>query len=357
MVCEFNGDNEINKNKDLKKLIEYFASEVLPTYNILPFISLRKLNPIHEILNNFINSLPENLIENHILSPGFKLRNIAEDRETQIFKGRIDYTSKLITDIISKKRLEMLLNQHLNNRPQPYTHPDLVDMNLSPHFLVNMRDFDLNKGLLNRNDTIFQITPSLPAHNSLYWVQRNLFELNLSKINSIRIRIDPFMIKSLNKYNPIFYKMLIYGRNLDWERIERIKDSEHCSWCPDDEDANDWNKTDLVWIKRDDGVHFLCEEVPNTKEILKRGSRYFHSIFNPKTKLINHADGSIRIYSKNDLENRIQTHVRKIGKIGVHVKLFEINGEISQKKWSELVQNFFIWNEDIRDYFQSEIFI
>ena len=68
-----------------------------------------------------------------------------------------------------------------------------------------------------------------------------------------------------------------------------------------------------------------------------------------------HIDGAIRIYDKNEWENRQKTHVRKSGKIGKRIKVFRVNADVSRETLGVLCSNFFIWNFDIARYFGAEI--
>ena len=140
---------------------------------------------------------------------------------------------------------------------------------------------------------------------------------------------------------------------LDWNEIEDIQDDRHCQWMPDPGtiSSSKVKFTDLVWSPRHDGIHFVCEEVPQIKTHKSRGGRYLHSIYNPKKKVFYHTDGAIRIYDDNDITLRHESHVRNAGKIGKRIKIFKIDGELERNKWCDIVSSFFVWNEDVKTYF------
>ena len=82
-----------------------------------------------------------------------------------------------------------------------------------------------------------------------------------------------------------------------------------------------------------------------------RGSRYFHSIYNPQDEVFIHADGAIRFYTQDELSGRKTTHVRRAGKTGKRVKVFQLDGVIERDAWTTLACAFFVWNEDVMSYF------
>jgi hypothetical protein len=127
------------------------------------------------------------------------------------------------------------------------------------------------------------------------------------------------------------YKMLVYGKQLDWDDIASLKEERHLRFQPDFLKQEDVEWTDLVWTPCDEGIQFICEEIPKLTACKVRGSRYFHGIYAPSKKSFIHCDGAIRIYDISELEQRLQIHVRKAGKMGNRIKIFRIQEILTPK--------------------------
>lgn len=74
--------------------------------------------------------------------------------------------------------------------------------------------------------------------------------------------------------------------------------------------------------------HHKLKDLPKDGSHWHRASRYLHSVSSRQKNRISHMDGAIRIYSKQEIKERNSTHVRKIGKIGNRVKIFQIDYDI-----------------------------
>jgi hypothetical protein len=85
------------------------------------------------------------------------------------------------------------------------------------------------------------------------------------------------------------------------------------------------------------------------------GARYLHAIYDPGRKLIKHFDGALRLYTGQQLEDRLTAHVRKAGKTGVRRKIFRIDEPISRDAFSLIAQAFFVWNRDLATYFRDTL--
>jgi hypothetical protein len=148
------------------------------------------------------------------------------------------------------------------------------------------------------------------------------------------------------------FRMFAYGRPLDWDRIATLRGEEFVRWLPDELTFPiDSAYTDLVWSRRDDGVHFECEEVPNATS---RAARYFHSIYDVDNRTIIHADLALRFYTPDELLARKQEHLRKLSKVGQRIKLFRVDGAIEPEVWSGLVAGAFVCHNDVQRYFLGE---
>ncbi|MBK7107430.1 MAG: hypothetical protein IPH62_19360 [Ignavibacteriae bacterium] len=149
------------------------------------------------------------------------------------------------------------------------------------------------------------------------------------------------------------YRMFIYGKPPELNSFNSLKEITHVRWMDDRYDFSQTQFTDAVWIPKENEVHIIFEEVPKTNFYDCRASRYFHTIFNKETNKIEHFDGAIRIYNKSEIEKRINCHVKDVGKIGKRVKVFQVDSEVDVEKWSNVASSFFVWNEDLKNYFSN----
>jgi hypothetical protein len=72
-----------------------------------------------------------------------------------------------------------------------------------------------------------------------------------------------------------------------------------------------------------------------------------------------HCDGAMRIYSDEELNRRLDYHVKdtEARKVGKRVKIFQYESnenmgiEIDHDTFCQLTINFFVWNDDVQLYF------
>ena len=86
----------------------------------------------------------------------------------------------------------------------------------------------------------------------------------------------------------------------------------------------------------------------------ERPSRYFHAIYAPAEEVFVHSDAAVRYYTETELDLRKQAHLHSLGKVGVRVKLFRVDGPLDVATWSTLIAGSFVWNNDIQRYFRGE---
>lgn len=266
-------------------------------------------------------------------------------------------TIQVIGDAVAVERLQLLCGEYTQGKVKPYDHPDLDGILPDSGGLVDLGDFCYDGRFfpgLNRKQTVFEVLPSLAkAVNSMYWAFNELARL-ATKVK-IKIRLDPMLVHEVENYAPVLFKMLVWGKPLDWNAIAGLRQEDHSRWFPDSGWQEDVEFTDMVWTPRKDGIHFTCEEVPKLGARKFRGSRYSHGIYKPHRHTFIHCDGAMRIFSREELLARHQSHVRQIGKIGKRIKTFMVEGEISADEWTTLTCSYFVWNNDIENYFGTGI--
>ena len=220
--------------------------------------------------------------------------------------------------------------------------------------LVSIKNFDCSNFGLTLGDAVYQLCPSLPQSNSSYWLFELICQESFRNNLDFKLRIDPLIKITKEDFRPMFYRMWVYGKKLDWDKIRKLKHEDFGQWLNEDStSAKSIEATDFVWQPSKNEVHFTCEELPKDEFNSIRGSRYFHAIFDKKTGHIIHCDGALRFYSQVELRNRKLFHVRhaEVRKAGKRIKIFQIDEPISQQLFMNLATTFLVWNEDALIYF------
>ena len=118
--------------------------------------------------------------------------------------------------------------------------------------------------------------------------------------------------------------------------------------------------TQFYWHPQDVENAFQCEELCDRENITFDngttwlwGCRYVHSMINRDTGNPNHLDGAIRIYTDEQILERLdaKTDIKKYGKNAEYKKLWRIDNDFSVSKWKELISTFYRDNQLIGEYF------
>jgi hypothetical protein len=302
---------------------------------------LEDKSPIKDILSNYIYSISDSMLKKYL----------EDDKYWHLRKGYSELEQKkqisayILSDEIDKYRFNYLME--LNGIPFPY---DKIsnDIEYDEHYLIPYSE-KIHSGALHVDGMSYSLMPSIQGKNSMYWTYE--FLPFLCKYGRVSVRLDPFMKIATKDYSSMMYKAYMYGRELDWERINSLRGFEEVKWISCDRlFASDFT-TGAFWERRKDGIHFICEEIPKEDIIDRRGSRYFHSIYDPEQEVFTHIDGAIRLFTQDEYLNRMNMHVRKCGKVGKRIKLFKIDGAVPRALWVDLIVKFFFWNTDISNYF------
>jgi hypothetical protein len=249
---------------------------------------------------------------------------------------------------MAEARLNSLLSEEV--RPAPYNSQNLHGMELDGNNLVSTEHFD---GAFVHNGYGYILCPSIIGSNSSYWTTNAILQIMNEKKVDFKIRLDPFIEKALIEFNPMMYRMTVYGTPLKWDELKNLKNENHGRWIDETQHQN-FCVTEYVWRPSEKEINFTCEELPSEKFISSRGSRYFHAIFCKKTGRITHCDGAIRFYNEEEFSFRLNYHVRnnEARKIGKRIKLFQINNtDLTQEQFALLLKSFMVWNDDILKYF------
>lgn len=299
--------------------------------------------PLYSELDRFLNNLPPEVVETAYLDETFAGLYENTDRMARIWTAQ-----RLLTNETARRRLTSLLESKKSSRPLPYSLASLSDVSVDDEQAVRLSDLDYDNSTLLHNGFRFMVCPTTRAFNSTYWLLQSFYQQRVH--TAVTVRLDPFLCGPTDFFLQPFYRMLVYARPLDWDGIANLRETHHGEMRPDG--ASDRTEvTQFCWTPREDGVHFVCEELPRKEFVKFEGARYLHAIYNPGMGKITHLDGALRIYSENEIEARLRSHVRNSGKSGVRRKIFRIDLPIDREHFSVIAQAFFIWNMDLQKYF------
>lgn len=240
------------------------------------------------------------------------------------------------------------MDPRLSSEIIPYSAACLRDLKVDDEFLVSLADFTYNNSTLNTNGFSFTVCPTNAAANSTYWLLRSFYEQGIA--NHVSVRLDPFLWGPSDSFPQMMYKMIVYAKPVNWDGIGQLKEQHHGRMQADKLPGRN-ELTEFCWDPRDDGIHFTCEELPHVERIHIEGARYLHAIYDPNTRTITHFDGALRIYTAKQFEIRHTKHLRDSGKMGLPRKIFRIDTPIDREAFSLIAQAFFVWNEDLAQYF------
>lgn len=329
-----------------EELINYCMSDPTQPEMVIMRIHDQPDHPLYSKIQIALMSIPEEKVTARLTDPQWHWYYSNPDSGQTRMQVRRELLTIELNDLVYQSRKEALCQ--VSGTVRPYDHPSFKGIEPDQDWLVPIDVFEIEHLGIFRNDYAFNIPPTLPATNSSYWLMQHLMRMKTS--SRLKIRPDPFIVCKRNKYNPAFYKMWVYGQQLDWDRIARLKEPEHAEWIPDSQcNSVRIGRTQLVWEPRKDGIHFQCEELPDSAGY--RPGRYSHAIYNPESENFTHCDCAVRYYTIGEMLDRVAVHLRKAGKIGQRIKIFKIDGNLDRQTWCNLMAAFYVWNEDIQAYF------
>ena len=342
---------EVYMGSNIDPLFVFLASDPVGLLFTIPEISNDKLHPLHNVLLMALEEVEPEFVQLIMEDSHFCSLNNGMNFDDFEREARIECLRRIFDEKILVQRCAELVTQSGKERPAPYNHEVLIDVQVDEDYLVPLTSFSNKYGPLRRNGYAFGVVPPVPSVNSAYWFMEVLRRPGICEKASVRL--DPFLNREDKDFPDMVYRAWWYGLPMNWERIKSLTQEEHRRAGPDELTRRDILYTDLVWSPRGNEVHFICEEIPTDNSLSIRGSRYFHAIYNPNEEVFIHIDGAVRFFTKDEWIKRKDAHVRDIGKIGKRVKIFKLEGLFSKEVFTALLPSFFVWNMDIYQYFKD----
>jgi hypothetical protein len=331
--------------------IDYFKNSLLDPFFAVAEIIHNTTHPYQNAVLTDLNDINHSELASYVKEHEIdKLLEISQNKDLEERKHFLIH--RLQTEIASE-RLVSLTDK--SSRPKPYNQQNLTDLLIDDNNLADISSFDLSSGGFQYKDFIYNLAPITGGSNSSYWITQAIIYIYYDSGLPFKIRLDPFIEIKPKEYNPMMYKMYIYGKQLNWNRLKSLQTIDDGKWL-NEKSYSDIGVTDYVWHPSEEEVHFTCEELPKGNQLKVRGSRYFHAIFDKKTEKVKHCDGAIRVYDEIEFSKRSAFHIKnsEVRKIGKRVKIFQLDEPVDQSVFGNLITNFFVWNYDVMSYFGAE---
>lgn len=328
-------------------LVQDFASDPLAPFDKLLKKSGDSSWPLYAELEELLGSLPPDAIEATYADTTFIALYGKSDRLARVWMAE-----RLLIEESARRRLESITALPSRENIMPYAADCLRTIEVDGEGMVRLADFSYNNATLERNQFSFTVCSTTDCPNSTYWLLRSFYEEGVA--DHVRVRLDPFLWGPSDLYPQTMYKMLVYATPVDWESLGQLREPAH-GMMQADKAPEKSELTEFCWTRRDDGIHFVCEELPPKERIKFVGARYLHAIYAPSSQSITHFDGALRIYSDLQYDERRSAHLRHSGKTGIRKKIFRIDAPLSRSAFSLITQAFFVWNDDLVRYFREKL--
>jgi hypothetical protein len=331
-------------------IFDAFAADPLGVLDRVGHIANSVESPLHASVNRFLQEIPQTAVAETCADAMF--RGFYSGVQNPDRLARIWFAERFLIDHISERRLERMREAGGGLRPAPYSTAALSDVSVDSEGLVRLPDFNFDGSRLIRNQFAFTVLSTTSSPNSTYWLLRALYSEGIA--DQCSIRLDPFLFGAVDSFPSVFYKGLVYGTPLDWDKVANLQTPDHGRWFSDGLNP-DAGITEFCWTPRDNEVHFICEELPKVGSSRTSASRYLHTVYCRESKVITHFDGALRLYTDAELLDRSSQHLRNAGKQGTRVKVFRTDTPVARECFSLVTQAFFIWNRDVVNYFRQAI--
>jgi hypothetical protein len=332
-------------------LIDAFACRYEPPYWIIEDLLEAGPGPVRTALREAIEAVSSVAIVGMARDARAESKQMFRNGDPEL-QNRLYLVARDVAIAVQRRRIAEITRRTPKGRAAPYDHPSLAHVEVDRDGLVPLNAFALDGDALCINGYEFLMLPAVPGANANHWLLQQLGRHAL--VDAVSVRLDPLLHGPTGSLSGHFYRMDVYGRPLDWNRIRNLQSPDHGRWLPGNLSRSSLF-TDYAWVPHDDEVDFICEELPPRDEVGERGSRYLHAVYDRRHHRITHLDGAVRVYNADELTSREASHVRNAGKVGTRVKVFRSDHQIDPDVLGDLAQSYFVWNYDVARYFGAPV--
>ena len=307
-------------------LVDDFASDPLAPYDKLLTKATDSTWPLYPELSDCLASVPPEAIDAAFADQTFVGLYGKTDR-----LARIWVVERSLVEEAARRRLQILAQPLSAANAMPYAADCLRDAKVDAEGMVGLACFNYNKSTLTANQFSFSVCSTTDCPNSTYWLLRSFYDEGIA--DQVSVRLDPFLWGPSDFFPQTMYKMIVYARPLNWDGVGRLKEQHHGQMRANKAEG-EGELTEFLWDPRDDGIHFICEELPPDERVDFAAARYLHAIYDPDSESVIHFDGALRIYNAQQLEQRKGQHLRKSGKAGIRRKVFRTDQPVGREAFS-----------------------
>lgn len=185
-----------------------------------------------------------------------------------------------------------------------------------------------------------------------------LWQVYQSGNKSVKVLLDPDFIGYAPSYIHGHEYEYWYGPKYNDDIASIPQGLCHLENDETDKIYNNVKSTEFIWQRKDEGnkYQFEMEEVvdasmPTLPEDTY-GCRYLHAFYDLEKQVFDHFDGAIRCYDFEQMIERIDTSMDKMGHQAKYQKIFRMDGHISIDLWKGLITQYLCSNPLIYDYFE-----
>lgn len=115
----------------------------------------------------------------------------------------------------------------------------------------------------------------------------------------------------------------------------------------------------VMWSAKDNTKTIQIEElIPLDSRMTKNTeyvwNRFVHAIWDMKDECFSHFDGAIKVYRKENYQERLDSDLKHFDGKPIYKKLFRLDSAINLETWCDMTARYFWENELIEEYFETE---
>lgn len=377
MVTELFKSKEINET--CSSIAKEFAHRNLFAFRDFPlFVSDSPKSPLGKMCSDLVLMVKDILSQDNNLlkftqivprprAVGHALFMAETEGEYDLDKVSVHYSVSLVQEeaVRLDEHIENLLNQSLC---------DELGIKINEDFLTDLSDrkLELKKhGIIFDNKVLIYPHQFLRRHFSSNFVELPVLLSNALKAGlSVHIRIDPLRRSIPEYYQDVMEFDYWHGQPFS----EALLKNEHtvARTIHGNAEANILNYHIKRTVFRTDMMdkhirQFKIEEYADIQS--ESGSptsgagdnffiqRFAHMCYDQKIDKFIHLDGAVRVFPKEEYKNylnEIESGKDVDEKVGVRHKMFLIEGEFDQSLASDVLAEWFRYNNHIQEYFSSD---
>jgi hypothetical protein len=263
--------------------------------------------------------------------------------------------------------LDKIVENSIENSKVLARFPELIDKIDKYGLLMISEDMELLSGGIKYKDHILHYHQFLRrgyfSNPNFDFFYRYIKYYKLShKINTFGVAIDHSRIMESKYYQEIMELDTWYGPGYDKLKLDdpnyagtTVVLRNHNSIMNLE---NRIQRTEFYWKQKKSTKSVEIEEIRPDDSAVQEYilNRYFHSERDIINGVFQHMDGAVKVYKSAQYPARFNSHVPREPKCFRKIKLFRIDGRISEKDWSELLGLFYKGNEMIIEYFDPNKF-